>query len=191
VSSEHDEHRDPIEGILDVTRAAESEARDTDRLLGSTLVVGRAYLVSAVLIVLLAAALALPHSTGVLGFDVLFGTETANAQETSLPSRVFVTLYSVGTIVFGVAMILTQRWWAAGVAWCATCIAAVYGLLAIWLRQSGRGPDADFVGFGGPGIGIYVSELLVLVLAVTLGLVLWSRSPEQRVHEKRLRGELD
>lgn len=183
-----DDRPDPIKGILDVTRAAESEAREKDRVLGRTLVIGRAYLASAVLVVLLALALLLPHSAGVRGLDVLFFSEAASAQQTSLPSHVFVLLYSVGTILFGAAMILTQKWWAAGIAWSATCVAAVYGVLAIWLRQSGRGPNPDFQGFGGPGIGLYLSEILVLALIATLGAVLWARTPEQRELEQNTRG---
>lgn len=171
---------DPIAGIMEVTRNAESELRRQDRILGRTLVIGPAYLASTVLIVLLAVVLLLPHSSGVRGFDVLFFTDAAREQATSLPSHVFVLLYSVGTIFFGGMMILTQKWWAAGIAWSATCVAAVYGMLAIWLRQSGRGPDPDFQGFGGPGIGMYLSELLLFLLIGTLAGVLWSRTPEQR-----------
>lgn len=178
---------DPIEGIMEVTEAAESRIRHEDRVLGRTLVIGKAYLASAVLIVLLAGALALPHSAGVRGFDVLFFTEAAQAQQTSLPSHIFVLLYSVGTILFGGIMVITQKWWAAGIAWSASCVAAVYGVLAIWLRQSGRGPNPDFVGFGAPGIGMYLSEILVMALALTLAGVLWARLPEQRSLEEAAR----
>lgn len=183
-----DDRPDPIEGIMDVTRAAESEDRRKDRALGRTLVIGRAYLASAVLVVLLAGALALPHSAGVRGFDVLFFTDVAEQQQTSLPSHLFVLLYSVGSILFGGVMVMTQKWWAAGIAWGASCVATVYGVLAIWLRQSGRGPNPDFVGFGGPGIGMYLSEILVFALAVTLAGVVWARVPEQRTHEEATRG---
>lgn len=170
---------DPIAGIMEVTRNAESEMRRQDRILGRTLVIGRAYLASTVLIVLLAVLLLLPHSAGVRGFDVLFFTDVAQEQQTSLPSHIFVLLYSVGTIFFGGVMILTQKWWAAGIAWSATCVAAVYGVLAIWLRQSGRGPDPDFQGFGAPGVGMYLSEILLVLLIGTLAGVLWARTPEQ------------
>ena len=176
----NEDRPDPIAGIMEVTRNAESEMRRQDRILGRTLVIGRAYLASTILIVLLAVFLVLPHSAGVRGFDVLFFTEAAREQQTSLPSHIFVLLYSVGTILFGGVMILTQKWWAAGIAWSATCVAAVYGVLAIWLRQSGRGPDPDFQGFGGPGIGLYLSEILLVLLIGTLAGVLWSRTPEQR-----------
>lgn len=182
-----DERPDPIEGIMEVTRNAESEMRRKDRVLGRTLVIGKAYLASAVLIVLLAAALALPHSDGVRGLDVLFLTDAASAQQTSLPSHVFVFLYSVGTILFGAVMILSQKWWAAGIAWGASCVAGVYGVLAIWLRQSGRGPNPDFQNFGAPGIGLYLSEILVLALAVVLAGVLWARTPEQHELEDAAR----
>lgn len=187
MTTNHD-RPDPIKGILEVTRAAESDAREKDRLLGRALVIGRPYLASAALVALLAAALVLPHSAGVRGLDVLFFSEAASAQQTSLPSHIFVLLYSVGSILFGAVMILTQKWWAAGIAWSASCVAAVYGVLAIWLRQSGRGPNPDFVGFGGPGIGLYLSELLVLALVGTLGAVLWARTPEQRDLEQITRG---
>lgn len=182
-----DDRPDPIEGIMEVTRAAESDVRRQDRVLGRRLVIGKAYLASAVLIVLLAGALALPHSEGVRGLDVLFFTDVAQAQQTTLPSQLFVLLYSVGTILFGGIMVITQKWWAAGIAWSASCVAVVYGVLAIWLRQSGRGPDPDFVGFGGPGIGMYLSEILVFALALTLAGVLWARVPEQRSLEESAR----
>ncbi|MGN0102160.1 MAG: hypothetical protein ACI39C_14580 [Dietzia sp.] len=185
--STDDDRPDPIAGIMEVTRNAESELRSKDRILGRTLVIGRAYLAAAVLIVLLAAALALPHSDGVRGLDVLFFTDAASQQYTSLPSHLFVLLYSVGTIVFGAVMILSQKWWAAGIAWSTACVAAVYGVLAIWLRQSGRGPNPDIQDFGGPGIGLYLSELLVLGLVATLAAVLWSRTPEQRRLEEAAR----
>ena len=174
-----DDRPDPIAGIMEVARNADSELRRKDRVLGRTLVIGKAYLASAVLIVLLAGALALPHSEGVRGLDVLFFTDVAREQQTSLPSHVFVLLYSVGTIVFGAMMILTQKWWAAGIAWGASCISMVYGVLAIWLRQSGRGPNPDFQDFGAPGIGLYLSEILVVALVLTLAGVLFARIPEQ------------
>lgn len=183
-----DDRPDPIEGIMEVTRNAESELRRQDRVLGRTLIVGKAYLASAFLIVLLAASLALPHSAGVRGLDVLFFTDVAQQQQTSLPSHIFVLLYSVGSILFGAVMILSQKWWAAGIAWSASCVAVVYGMLAIWLRQSGRGPNPDFQSFGAPGIGMYVSELLVLGLVVVLAAVLWARTPEQRELEESARG---
>lgn len=182
-----DDRPDPIEGIMQASRTVDSELRRRDRVLGSTLVIGKAYLGSAVLIVLLAGALALPHSAGVRGLDVLFFTDVAREQQTSLPSHVFVLLYSVGTIVFGAVMILTQKWWAAGIAWGASCVGVVYGFLAIWLRQSGRGPNPDFQNFGEPGIGMYVSVILLVALALVLGGVLWARVPEQRDLEESAR----
>src|SRR5699024_9961329 len=182
-----DDRPDPIEGIMEVTEAAESDIRDKARALGRTRVIGRACLVSAVLCVLLAASLAVPHSDGVRGFDVLFFTEVAQQQQTSLPSFVFVLLCSVGSILFGGIMVIAQKWWAAAIAWGSSCVAVVYGMLAIWLRQSGRGPNPDFEGFGGPGIGIYLSVILVLALALALAGVVWARVPEQRSVEESAR----
>ena len=66
-------------------------------------------------------------------------------------------------------------------------MSAVYGVLAIWLRQSGRGPNPDVQDFGGPGIGLYVSEIIVFALVITLASVLWARTPEQITLEENAR----
>lgn len=183
------ERPDPIRQVHNTVEEAKLASKQADAFWAGKIEVGKAYLVALVLVVFLALAQLLPHSVGVRGFDVLFWTEAAQAQQTSLPSRIFVTLLSAGTILFGVVMIMTQRWWAAGIAWGTTCIAAVYGLLAIWLRQDGRGPDPDFTDFGKPAIGIYVSWVLVLALAVTYGILLWSKSQGQRDAELAVREE--
>lgn len=183
------ERPDPIRQVHNTVEEAKLASKQADAFWAGKIEVGKAYLVALVLVVFLALAQLLPHSVGVRGFDVLFWTEAAQAQQTSLPSRIFVTLLSAGTILFGVVMIMTQRWWAAGIAWGTTCIAAVYGLLAIWLRQDGRGPDPDFTDFGKPAIGIYVSWVLVLALAVTYGILLWSKSQGQRDAEQAVREE--
>lgn len=185
--SSYSERPDPIEGILDVTSQAEERERARDKKLGTQLHIGRSYLVASALIVLLATTLIMPHSQGVLGIDVLLNTEVAQQQQTSLPSFIFVLFYTVGTVGFGSIMLLTQKWWAAGVAWGTTCIAAVYGMLAIWLRQSGRGANPDAVDFGPPSFGIYTAWLCVLALAVVLAVVLWTKTPQQRALEDEVR----
>gem|GEM_PF-2989787 len=168
---------------------AKLRSRKNDALWASRVVVGRPLLVALVLVILLAAVQLLPHSAGVRGFDVLFYTDVAREQQVSLPARVFVTLICAGSVLFGVVTVFTQRWWAAGIAWCATCVAAVYGVLAIWLRQDGRGPNPDSTDFGAPQIGIYLSELLVLALAVTLSILLWVKSDQQKAAELEVRKE--
>lgn len=184
-----DDRPDPIDQIRDTVAEAKLASREADAFWAGRIVVNRAFLVSLILIVIIAVAQLLPHSEGVRGFDVLFWTEAAQQQETSVPSRVFVILASVGSILFGALTIMTQRWWAAGIAWGATCIAGVYGVLAIWLRQDGRGPDPDFENFGGPGIGLYLSVICVVMLAVSLGSLLWSKSPQQLEAERAVREE--
>lgn len=187
--SYEDDRKDPIQQVRTTLEEAKLESRETDAFWAGRVEVGRPFLVALVLIVLLAGVQLLPHSEGVSGLDVLFWTQAAQGQEMSLPSRVFVTLFSVGAIVFGAVTIFTQRWWAAGIAWCASCVSAVYGVLAIWLRQDGRGPNPDFQNFGGPGIGLYLSEILVIVLAVTFSILLWSKSDKQREAEELVREE--
>lgn len=184
-----DSRQDPIKQVRTTLEDAKLESRKTDAFWAGRVMVGRPFLVALVLVVLLGGAQLLPHSEGVSGLDVLFWTEAAQEQGLSLPSRVFVTLFSVGAILFGAITIFTQRWWAAGVAWCASCVAAVYGVLAIWLRQDGRGPNPDVQDFGGPGIGLYLSEILVIALAITFSLLLWSKSEKQIEAEELVREE--
>lgn len=187
--SNEDDRLDPIQQVRSTLEEAKMESKKTDAFWAGRVEVGRSFLVALILIVLLAGAQLLPHSEGVSGLDVLFWTEAAQDQEISLPSRVFVTLFSVGVIVFGGLTIFTQRWWAAGVAWCASCVSAVYGILAIWLRQDGRGPNPDFQNFGAPGVGLYLSELFVIALAITFSILLWSKSEKQLEAEDLVREE--
>lgn len=187
--SYEDNRQDPIQQVRTTLEEAKLESREADAFWAGRVEVGRPFLVALVLIVLLAGLQLLPHSEGVSGLDVLFWTQAAQDQELSLPSRVFVTLFSVGVIVFGAVTIFTQRWWAAGIAWCTSCVSAVYGVLAIWLRQDGRGPNPDIQNFGGPGIGLYLSEILVVCLAVTFSILLWSKSEKQREAEELVREE--
>lgn len=186
----HDDDRpDPIAQIRDTVEEAKLASHHVDSFWGTRIVIDKAFLISLVLIVVLALAQLLPHSDGVRGFDVLFWTDAARQQETSMPSRVFVTLAAVGTILFGIITIMTQRWWAAAIAWGTTCIASVYGVLAIWLRQDGRGPDPDFQNFGRPGIGLYLSVIFLVLLSFSLGSMLWTKSPQQLDAERAVREE--
>lgn len=180
---------DPIEQVELTVENAASATRRVDAFWASRVVVGPALLVALVLVVILGAVQLLPHSQGVRGFDVLFYTSVAQEQQVSLPSRIFVTLLSAGTVLFGAITVITQRWWAAGIAWCATCVAAIYGVLAIWLRQDGRGPNPDATDFGAPAIGIYLSEVLVIALAITFSVILWVKSDQQKEAEAEVREE--
>lgn len=188
MSNEHNK-LDPIQQVRETLEEAKLESKKTDAFWAGRVEVGRPFLVALVLIVLLAGTQLLPHSEGVSGLDVLFWTEAAQEQEISLPSRVFVTLFSIGVIIFGALTIFTQRWWAAGIAWCTSCVSAVYGVLAIWLRQDGRGPNPDVQDFGAPGVGIYLSEVLVIALAITFSILLWSKSEKQLEAEELVREE--
>ncbi len=119
---------------------------------------GRTALTVAIAVVVLLATLALPYTGAVRGWEVLAGL----APDLGVLPRLF-TFTAVGFGVVGSALALATRWWA--LAWvCAVgCgFTVVDGVWAIWSRQTVV-PD----GGTGPGIGLVLAVVAVLVLAVS------------------------
>jgi hypothetical protein len=121
------------------------------RLVAGTLLV----LVLAVAVLLLVGALMLPWTGGVPGWQVLAGVANLGA----LP-RLF-TFTSIGFGLLGSAVALATRLWAASFV-CAvgSGFSVVNGVWAIWSRQVNV-PQ----GGSGPGIGLVVAVLAMVVLA--------------------------
>ena len=119
---------------------------------------GSTALTVAVAVLVLLATLALPYTGPVRGWEVLAGL----APDLGVLPRLF-TFTAVGFGVIGSALALATRWWA--LAWvCAVgCgFTVVDGVWAIWSRQTVV-PD----GGTGPGIGLVIAVVAVLVLAVS------------------------
>jgi hypothetical protein len=140
----------------------------------------RAFLVSILVFVLLGSFI-LPHTGNVRGWDVLFGSHGAGAAAVALPSRVFAWLALVFGVGFSMLALVTRRWALAWVALAGTAIAGVAGMLAIWSRQTVP------TGHPGPGWGLIVAWLTVLVLIYHWARVVWSRTIVQLAAEEQRR----
>jgi hypothetical protein len=102
-------------------------------------------------------ALALPWTGSVQGWEILAGLA---------PLGLLPPLFAGTSLAFGLvcsALALATRWF--GLAWLAAVgcgISVVTGIWAIWSRQI-----AVPAGAPGPGLGLVLAELAVLVLAVS------------------------
>jgi hypothetical protein len=137
--------------------------------------------VVAILVFVLLASFILPHTGQVRGWDVLFSTHGAGAAAVALPSRVFTWLALVFGVGFSMLALLTRRWALAWVALAGSALASGTGMLAVWSRQTVA------AGHPGPGIGLIVAWITVVVLTFHWVRVVWSRTIVQLAAEEQRR----
>jgi hypothetical protein len=142
---------------------------------------GSRALVVAILVFVVLLSLVLPHTGAAKGFDVLVGADTAVSEGVSLPSRVFTWLALVFAVGFSLLALLTRRWALAWIALAGSAVACPIGMLAVWSRQTAADP------YPGPGIGLIVGWLAVIVLTFHWARVVWSRTAVQLAAEEERR----
>jgi hypothetical protein len=142
---------------------------------------GARAVVVAVLVFVLLGSFILPHTGHVRGWDVLFGSHGAGAAGVALPSRVFAWLALVFGVGFSMLALVTRRWALAWVALVGSAIACPAGLLAIWTRQTAP------AGHPGPGVGLFVAWITVILLTFHWARVVWSRTIVQLAAEEQRR----
>jgi hypothetical protein len=142
---------------------------------------GARALVVAILVFVLLASFILPHTGHVHGWHVLFGGQAAAAAAVALPSRIFGWLALVFGVGFSMLALLTRRWALAWVALAGTALASVAGLLAVWSRQTVA------AGHPGPGVGLIVAWIAVMLLTFHWARVVWSRTIVQLAAEQERR----
>src|SRR3984893_18186600 len=142
---------------------------------------GARALVVAILIFVLIASFILPHTGHVRGWDVLFSTHGSGAAAVGLPSRVFGWLALVFGVGFSMLALLTRRWALAWVALAGSAVASAAGLLAIWSRQTVA------TGHPGPGAGLVVAWITIILFRVHWARVVWSRTIVQLAAEDQRR----
>jgi hypothetical protein len=140
----------------------------------------RAFVV-AVLVFVLLGSFVLSHTGHVRGWDVLFGTHGAADAAVGLPSRVFAWLTLVFGVGFSMLALLTRRWAVAWTALMGSGLASATGLLAVWSRQTVA------AGHPGPGIGLIVAWITVIVLTFHWARVVWQRTIVQLAAEEQRR----
>lgn len=137
--------------------------------------------VVAVLVFVLLGSFILPHTGDVRGWDVLFSSHGAGAAAVALPSRVFAWLALVFGVGFSMLALMTRRWALSWVALAGSAIASGAGLLAVWSRQTVA------AGHPGPGIGLIVAWITVILLTFHWARVVWSRTIVQLAAEEQRR----
>ena len=139
-------------------------------------------MVVAILVFVVLLSFVLPHTGTTKGFDVLVGDATAVSDGISLPSRVFTWLALVFSVGFSTLALITRRWALAWVALAGSAVASALGMLAVWSRQTAAGHP-------GPGIGLIIGWLAVIVLTFHWARVVWSRTALQLAAEEDRRRE--
>ena len=140
----------------------------------------RGFVVS-ILVFALLGSFILPHTGDVRGWDVLFGSHGAGAAAVALPSRVFAWLALVFGVGFSMLALMTRRWALAWVALAGSAVAVAAGLLAVWSRQTVA------AGHPGPGVGLIVAWITVILLTFHWARVVWSRTIVQLAAEEQRR----
>ena len=161
--------------------ALRTEIEAAERRVAREIEPGPRALVVAILVFALLGSFILPHTGDVRGWDVLFGSHGAGAAAVELPSRVFAWLALVFGVGFSMLALMTRRWALAWVALAGSAIASAAGLLAVWSRQT--------VGAGhpGPGVGLIVAWITVILLTFHWARVVWSRTVVQLAAEEQRR----
>lgn len=157
------------------------DIEDVERKVAGEFDPGARGLVVAALVFLVLLSFVLPHAGGARGFDVLTGTDAAASAGISLPSRVFAVLAIVFSVGFSILALLTRRWAIAWVALAGSAVASALGMLAVWSRQTAAAP------YPGPGIGLVIGWLAVIVLTFHWARVVWTRTAVQLAAEQERR----
>jgi hypothetical protein len=123
----------------------------------------------------------LPHTGHAKGWDVLVNSAVAVREGVSLPSRVFTWLSLVFAVGFSMLALLTRRWALAWIALAGSLVASLSGLLAVWSRQTAVAPHP------GPGIGLIVAWLAVILVTYNWARAVWARTAVQLAAEDERR----
>lgn len=157
------------------------DLEDAERRIAREIEPGARALVVSILVFMLLASFVLPHTGDVRGWDVLFGSHHAGAAAVALPSRVFVWLTLVFGVGFSMLALLTRRWALAWVALAGSALATAVGLLAVWSRQTVA------AGHPGPGVGLILAWITLMLLSFHWARVVWSRTVVQLAAEEQRR----
>ncbi|MCV7442002.1 hypothetical protein H7K33_07180 [Mycobacterium paraense] len=161
--------------------ALRTEIEAAERRVAREIDPGPRALVVAILVFVLLGSFALPHTGGVRGWDVLFSSHGAGAAAVALPSQAFAWLALVFGVGCSMLALMTRRWALAWVALAGSAIASGAGLLAVWSRQTVA------AGHPGPGVGLIVAWITVMVLTFHWARVVWARTAVHLAAEEQRR----
>jgi hypothetical protein len=161
--------------------AFRSDIEEAEHRIAREIEPGARALVVAILVFVLLASFILPHTGDVRGWDVLFASHSSAAAAVALPSLLFGWLALVFGVGFSMLALLTRRWALAWVALAGSAVASAVGLLAVWSRQTVA------AGHPGPGVGLVVAWITIIVLTFHWARVVWSRTIVQLAAEEQRR----
>lgn len=144
---------------------------------------GARALVVAILVFVLLVSFILPHAGAARGVDVLIGDDVATKVGAALPHRLFCWFALIFGVGFSMLALLTRRWILAWIALAGTAVAIPLGMLAVWSRQTAS------TGHPGPGIGLILGWLTVMLLTFHWARVVWTRTAIQLAAEAQRRRE--
>lgn len=144
---------------------------------------GARALVVAILVFVLLVSFILPHAGGARGVDFLVGDDAAIKVGAALPHRLFAWFALVFGVGFSMLALLTRRWILAWIALAGTAVAIPLGMLSVWSRQTATS------GHPGPGIGLILAWITVILLTFHWARVVWTRTALQLAAEAQRREE--
>ncbi|WP_396932175.1 hypothetical protein [Mycolicibacterium sp.] len=165
----------------DPSEAYRSEIEKAERKVAGEIQPGARAMVVAILVFVLLVSLILPHTGGARGVDVLMGDSKALSVGIALPSRLFTWFALVFGVGFSMLALTTRRWFLAWIALAGSALASALGLLAVWSRQTA------VHGHPGPGIGLLLGWLAVILLTFHWARVVWTRTAVQLAAEEQRR----
>lgn len=163
--------------------AYKAELEAAERKVAGEIDPGLRGVVVAVLVFVLLVSLVLPHTGGARGIDVLLGDDRAISVGIALPSRIFTWLALVFGVGFSMLALITRRWTLAWIALAGCAVGVPLGMLAVWSRQTAE------QGNPGPGIGLIIGWITVILLAFHWARVVWTRTSLQLAAEAERRDE--
>ena len=161
--------------------AYRDEIDSAERRVAREIEPGPRAMVVAILVFVLLVSFVLRHTGDARGVDVLMGNQTAIDVGIALPSRVFCWVTLVFGVGFSMLALLTRRWALAWVALAGSWLASATGLLAVWSRQTAP------VHQHGPGVGLVIAWITVILLAFHWARVVWTRTAVQLAAEEHRR----
>jgi hypothetical protein len=158
-----------------------ADIEDAEKRIAREIDPGTRALVVAGLVFVILATFVLPHTGHARGLDVLLGDDASVREAIALPSRVFTWLTLVFSVGFSILALITRRWGVAWIALAGSALACPIGMLAVWSRQTVAH------GHPGPGIGLIVAWIAVILLTFHWARVVWSRTAVQLAAEEERR----
>jgi hypothetical protein len=171
------------EGSADEFEAYRGELEAAERRVAGEIEPGARGVVVAILVFVLVVSFILPHTGGARGVDVLMGDDKAISVGIALPSRIFSWLSLVFGVGFSMLALVTRRWTLAWIALAGSAVGSALGLLAVWSRQTAA------EGHPGPGIGLILAWITMILLTFHWARVVWTRTSVQLAAETQRRQE--